>query len=78
MKTIYTLDDEYWLEKIFGRALMATDIIYNYVELSDHIAPYLLQVLDIRAKIFEYLGEKDYNEHTNEQIKKRLLEQVNE
>ena len=79
MKTNYdTPEDREHLEKILHRAIMATDSIYNTFCLHDpikfDIKEYILQTLDLRAKIFEYLDIDDFNEETG--LHKRIREKL--
>lgn len=79
MKTNYdTPEDREHLEKIFHRAIMATDSFYNMFEItmssenSIDFFEYIILTLDLRAKIFEYLGYEDYNTAINQQIREKL------
>ncbi len=64
------------LEKIYGQALMATDRIYEHFNIYNNglveLREYILMLLALRAKIYEYAGVEDMNDHINKQIEEKL------
>lgn len=62
MKTTFDTDeDKIYLRVLLERAVMQTENVYNFAP-DVRIKEYVLYVLDLRAKAFEYLGYEDYNE----------------
>ncbi len=73
MKTNYeSPEDQLYLSKIFSRAIMSTDAIWEMAIDEPQLKDYFIYLIELRRKIFEFSGTDDFNKDVLDGLYKKL------